>query len=161
MDALTRPAGTTGELAAAKLRRAAAESGIGPDDPLQPLISALADAAAAVPDAVAKIEAAAERAGTPLTEHQIGKLAHSLATGSHDAVTRLVTATNRRTVLSYAGGVVALMLVAFGAGMLCGWQFAEQKNASLLLWGKAAMQACQSDAIVVDHGQKVCRLPIQ
>jgi hypothetical protein len=63
MDALTRPKGTTGELVAAKLRRAAVESGIGPEDPLQPLISALADAAAVVPDAVAKIEAAVERAG--------------------------------------------------------------------------------------------------
>lgn len=161
MDALSRPTGTTGELAAAKLRRAAAVSGIGPDDPLQPLISALADAVGALPDAVQKVEAAAERAGTPLTEYQIGKLAHSLATGSHNAVTRLVTATNRRTVLSYAGGVFALMLAAFGAGMLCGTQYAAQQNASLVSWGEAAMQACQSDAIVVDHGQKVCRLPIQ
>jgi hypothetical protein len=64
-------------------------------------------------------------------------------------------------VLSYAGGVFALMLVAFGAGMLCGWQYGEWQNARLLSWGTAAMQACQSDAIVVDHGQRVCRLPIQ
>jgi hypothetical protein len=45
--------------------------------------------------------------------------------------------------------------------MLCGWQYDQRQNASVLSWGMAAMQACHSDAIVVDHGQKVCRLPIQ
>ena len=168
MDALSGPTGRAGDLAAAKLRRVAAESGVGPDDPLRPLIDALADAVATLLDSVARlldavqtIEAAAERAGGPLTEYQIRTLAHSLATGSHDAVTKLVVATNRKTVMRYAGGVLALALVAAGTGMLCGWHYAEQRNADLLSWGRAAKQACQSDGLVVDHGQKVCRIALQ
>jgi hypothetical protein len=161
MDALSGPTGRAGDLAAAKLRRVAAESGVGPDDPLRPLIDALADAVASLSDAVQKIEAAAERAGAPLTEYQIRTLAHALATGSHDAVTKLVVATNRKTVMRYAGGVLALALVAAGTGVLCGWHYAEQRNADLLSWGRAAKQACQSDGLVVDHGQKVCRIALQ
>jgi hypothetical protein len=161
MDALTGPTGRAGDLAAAKLRRVAAESGVGPDDPLRPLIDALADAVATLSGAVQKIEAAAERAGGPLTEYQIRTLAHSLATGSHDAVTKLVVATNRKTVMRYAGGVLALALAAAGTGMLCGWHYAEQRHADLLSWGRAAKQACQSDGLVVDHGQKVCRIALQ
>jgi len=161
MDALSGPTGRAGDLAAAKLRRVAAESGVGPDDPLRPLIDALADAVASLSDAVQKIEAAAERAGAPLTEYQIRTLAHALATGSHDAVTKLVVATNRKTVMRYAGGVLALALAAAGTGMLCGWHYAEQRNADLLSWGRAAKQACQSDGLVVDHGQKVCRIALQ
>jgi hypothetical protein len=161
MDALTGPTGRAGDLAAAKLRRVAAESGVGPDDPLRPLIDALADAVATLSDAAQKIEAATKRAGGPLTEYQIRTLAHSLATGSHDAVTKLVVATNRKTVMRYAGGVLALALAAAGTGMLCGWHYAEQRNADLLSWGRAAKQACQSDGLVVDHGQKVCRIALQ
>ena len=161
MDALIGPSRGAGDPAAARLRRVAVESGVGPDDPLQPLIEALADAVDAVPEAAQRIEAAAERAGAPLTEHQIRSLAHALATGSHDAVTRLVVATNRKTVLGYASGVLALVLVAAGAGLLLGWEYATQRNADLLSWGRAALHACQSDAVVVDHGQKVCRIPLQ
>ena len=70
-------------------------------------------------------------------------------------------ATNRKTVLAYASGVLALVLVAAGAGLLLGWEYATQRNADLLSWGRAALHACQSDAVVVDHGQKVCRIPLQ
>jgi hypothetical protein len=125
------------------------------------LVEALAEAVATVPDAVRKIEAAAERAGNPLTEQQIRGLAHALATGSHDAVIRLVVATNRKTVLAYAGGVLALALGAACAGLLLGWGYAEQQNADLISWGRAARQACQSDAVVVERGQKICRIPLQ
>jgi hypothetical protein len=88
-------------------------------------------------------------------------LAHALATGSHDAVTRLVVATNRKTVLAYAGGVLALVLGAAVVGVLLGGGYAEQRNADLISWGRAARQACQSDAVLVEHGQKVCRIPLQ
>jgi len=161
VDALTGPSSKAEQPAAAELRRVAAEAGIGPEDPLQPLIEVLADAVATVPEAVQKIEAAAERAGNPLTEQQIRGLAHAFATGSHDAVTRLVVAANRKAVLSYAGGVLALVLGAACGGLVLGWEYAEQRNADLISWGRAAKQACQSDAVVVEHGQKVCRIPLQ
>ena len=48
MDTVTR---TTGEIAAAKLRLAAAEVGIGHGEPLQPLIDAMAETVAALHDA--------------------------------------------------------------------------------------------------------------
>ena len=38
-----------------------------------------------------------------------------------------------------------------GAGLFLGWEYAAQRNADLLSWGRAAMQACQSDALV-EHG---------
>jgi hypothetical protein len=108
--------GTAREVLAAKVRRAASESGVGPDDPLHAIIEAVADVAGTLPEVAQRIEAAAERAGNPLTEYQIERLAHSLATGSRNAVAQLVSATIWRTIL-IAAAVLVGSNVLTGAGV--------------------------------------------
>ena len=127
MDALTGPTGRAGDLAAAKLRRVAAESGVGPDDPLRPLIDALADAVATLLDAVAtlsgavqKIEAAAERAGGALTEYPIVVLRRKRRTfadagGACRAVIGCILAGGAGELRSGASGLTAGAQAVFPA----------------------------------------------
>jgi hypothetical protein len=67
-------------------------------------------------DAALTIEAAAARAADPLTKDQIAQLAYEMASKSHDAVTRLIMAENRKW-LTYGilGGVALAVVLAVGS----------------------------------------------
>ena len=67
-------------------------------------------------DATLTIGAAAERAANPMTKDQISLLAYEMANKSHDAVTRLIVAENRKQ-LTYGivGGVVLAVTLTIGS----------------------------------------------
>jgi len=67
-------------------------------------------------DAALTIEAAAQRAGNPLTQDQIAQLAFEMANKSHQAVTRLIVAENRKWVTyGILGGVALAIALSVGA----------------------------------------------
>lgn len=67
-------------------------------------------------DATLTIGAAAERAASPMTTDQISLLAYEMANKSHDAVTRLITAENRKQLtFGIVGGVVLAVTLSIGS----------------------------------------------
>jgi hypothetical protein len=132
MDTVTR---STGEIAAAKLRRSAADAGIGHDDPLQPLVDALAETVTML-----------HEQRQPIPEIA---LHNAIVQGVGVYAQGLIGALNLRTALTAGGVALVLMIAAFGGGYW--WHGSQQLIAGV----SAGQQECHEQ-----HGGTVCLIPI-
>jgi hypothetical protein len=108
MDALTPSAGKPREVAAAKIRRAATESGIGPDDALAPLMGVIADAATEMGEAAERVEAAIDGMRDPLTPDQIRKMTNDIGSRMLNGSRLIERAANWRTAAVGAAALAVL-----------------------------------------------------
>lgn len=140
MDTVTR---STGEIAAAKLRRSAADAGIGHDDPLQPLVDALAETVTML-----------HEQRQPIPEIA---LHNAIVQGVGVYAQDIIGALNIRTALAAGGVALVLMVAAAVGGAFGAWWLFEQQNSVELSWGRAALSQCHGAAIV--NGE--CRLKMR
>ena len=117
-----------GRLAAAQLRRVAAESGIGPADPLGPVIEALAetsDAVSALPDDCARrfdnLDARLAALLNDAKAAAAGELAHTAGRALPAAVRELTFRQHRGMFLAAAAALVAALLIGAAGGYWFGW----------------------------------------
>jgi hypothetical protein len=132
MDTVTR---TTGEIAAAKLRLAAAESGISHGEPLQPLIDAMADKVAALHDA-----------RQPMREDE---QRNAIIMGISAHASGVVQALNWRNLMMGLSGLVVYGVACAAGGYW--WHGSQQLIAGV----SAGQQECHEQ-----HGGTVCLIPI-